>query len=152
MKILFSMVNLELSCANKEENIINKLFIPLLFLQVSTSEMPYFTEFIFGNCCIPTQVMEFCDKGFLYLLFFNCMLSSWETSWKKNEHNIFFYQGEKGYGKVNIFQCLFLQSGKPEFLWSLLLRMKKTGNFVELIFAIQCFFGIRFCNFGNLRK
>ena len=72
---------------------------------------------------------------------------------KKNEYNIFSYQQEKGYGKVNIFQCLFLQSGKPEFLFSLLLRMKKIGNFAEFIFGFQWFFGIRFCNFvENLQK
>ena len=81
-----------------------------------------------------------------------CIFYSSIACFHHEKHLEIFYQGEKGYGKVNIFQCLFLQSGKPEFLWSLLLQMKKTGNFVELIFAIQCFFGIRFCNFGNLRK
>lgn len=128
----------------RKRKCINKLFIPILYLQVSTSELSYFTEFIFGNCCIPTQIMEFCDKGFLYLLFFYCMLSSSEPYWKKM--NIKFYQEEKGYGRVNIFQCLFLKWGKPEFLWSLLLRMKNwkfcriyfchSNFFLELDFAI----------------
>ena len=136
----------------RKRKCINKLFIPILYLQVSTSELSYFTEFIFGNCCIPTQIMDFCDKGFLYLLFFYCMLSSSEPYWNKNEYKIFSYQEEKGYRRVNIFQCLFLKWGKPEFLWSLLLRMKN-WKFCRIYFCNSIFFfGIRFCNFGKNLK
>ena len=149
MKILFSMVNSELSCANKKENMHKQIIYTfiifasqhiwnILFYRVYCCELLY-THKNYGT---------FVRKGFWF-----CMLSSWERSWKKNERNIFSYEEENGYGKVNIFQCLFLLSRKFEFLWNLLLQMKKTGNFAEFIFPIQCFFGIRFWNFGaNLQK
>ena len=136
----------------RKRKCINKLFIPILYLQVSTSGLSYFTEFIFGNCCIPTQIMEFCDKGFLYLLFFYCMLSSSEPYWKKMNIKFSLIKKKKVMEELTFFSAYFWNEENLNFCGVYFCEWK-TGNFAEFIFAIQFFFGIRFCNFGkNFKK
>ena len=132
----------------RKRTCINKLFIPLLFLQVSTSEISYFTEFIVASCCIPTKITELLSER---VSDFACFHHEKDLE-KKMNVTFFLMRKKTVMEKLTFFSAYFCYQENLNFCGICFCKWKKLEILQNLFFQFNAFLELDFEILGQICK